>query len=218
MRRGYLMVVRGDQAAAEEELRAAERTLLAARQPASAATAAGWLALSAIRRGEPDEAEALLAEYLDPIREYGIRGYFLRSFRAAQAELWLLRTEKAGETARATALREAKAACRGLRKLAKADISALVPAYRVRGTCEWLCGRHDKAESWWRKSLARAEELGALYEGALTELEVGRRLGDRAALTEAETAFETMGAALDLMQARAALAETHGLAQQAVSV
>jgi hypothetical protein len=47
-----------------------------------------------------------------------------------------------------------------------------------------------------------AERLGARYEGALTELEIGRRLNDRAALERAALAFEAMGAAPNLAEAR----------------
>ena len=76
-------------------------------------------------------------------------------------------------------------------------------AERLQGTYEWLAGRAKRAETWWRKSLATAERLGARYEGALTELEVGRRLGDPVALERAATAFEAMGAEHDLAQTRA---------------
>ena len=58
-----------------------------------------------------------------------------------------------------------------------------------------------KAASWWHKSLATAERLGSLYEGSLTELEIGLRLGDRTALEKAAAAFEAMGAAHDLQRA-----------------
>ncbi|MCJ7797612.1 MAG: hypothetical protein MUQ56_12780, partial [Thermoleophilia bacterium] len=77
-----------------------------------------------------------------------------------------------------------------------------VPGYRMQGTYEWLAGRPRKAEKCWQKSLAVAEELGAGYQEALTRLEIGRRLGDRAELERAEALFGEMGAALDLAEAR----------------
>ena len=55
----------------------------------------------------------------------------------------------------------------------KADVGALVSAYRFTGTYGWLRGNPRKAESWWRKSLTAAERLGACHGVALTELEMG---------------------------------------------
>jgi hypothetical protein len=129
----------------------------------------------------------------------------LRHLHTAEATLRLIRAEQAEGPARSLALKEAKAACKSLRRVAKADVGALVAAQRLQGTYEWLAGRSKKAESWWHKSLAMAEKLGARYEGALTEFEAGRRLGDRAALDKAAADFEAMGAAFDLKQTQDAL-------------
>jgi hypothetical protein len=81
------------------------------------------------------------------------------------------------------------------------DTTAFVPAARSQGTYEWLRGRPRNAEKWWQKSLDHAEKLGARYEGALTDLEMGRRLGDRDALERAAAAFAAMGAEHELAQA-----------------
>ncbi len=72
----------------------------------------------------------------------------------------------------------------------------------MQGTYEWLRGHPDRAQKWWRKSLDLAIKLGARYEGALTCLEIGRRLGDRAELELAEAEFSEMGAAFDLAEVR----------------
>ncbi len=72
----------------------------------------------------------------------------------------------------------------------------------MQGTYEWLRGRPRKAEKCWRKSLDHAEQLGCRYEGALTALEIGRRLGDREQLEHAEAEFADMGAQFFLGQAR----------------
>ena len=82
------------------------------------------------------------------------------------------------------------------------DTTAFVPADRLQGTFEWLRGRPRKAEKWWRRSLDHAEKLGARHEGALTQLEIGRLLGDPVALEKAAVAFEAMGAEHRLTQTR----------------
>ena len=84
-----------------------------------------------------------------------------------------------------------------------------VAAYRLQGAFEWLRGRPRKARAWWRKSLAMAEKLGMRYEGALTELEMGRRLDDRALLEKAAATFADIGAQFDVAQARELTGNPH---------
>jgi class 3 adenylate cyclase/tetratricopeptide (TPR) repeat protein len=205
LRVGSLLGLQGSLSEAEQELRTGVERLLSAEVPADAIMGVGWLALLLLRQGRASEARNVLDDQDKPIRKNGIRGYFLRSVRVARAELCLVELEKAQETDRAKLQGDAKLACRDLLRMAKADVCAYVAAYRLRGTYEWLRGRPAKASSWWRRSLDKAEVLGASHEGALAELEIGRRLGDRVALSRAEAAFEAMGATLDLGRARDAL-------------
>lgn len=149
-----------------------------------------------------DEAQALLAEESVRIREHDVRGFYVRPIWTGNAEAALAMAEQAQGSARSSELKEAEAACRMLLKHGKLDIGALAPGYRMSGTYEWLSGHQRKAEKWWQKSLDMAEKLGARYEGALTHLEIGRRLGDPAELELAETEFSEMGAAYDLAEAR----------------
>jgi hypothetical protein len=108
-----------------------------------------------------------------------------------------------GEADKKEARAEAKEACRLLLKHGKIDRPALTAAYRHQGTYEWLRGRRpNKAEKWWQKSLDHAAQLGARYEGAITMLEMGRRLDDRSWLERAEAEFADMGALYGLGEAR----------------
>ena len=116
--------------------------------------------------------------------------------------------ERSEGAARDARLKEARKACRAAIKQAKRDTTAYVPACRTQGTYEWLRGRPRKAEKWWRKSLDHAGKLGARYEGTLTMLEMGRRLGDREQLGQAEVAFAEMGAQFYLARARELLGGT----------
>ena len=110
----------------------------------------------------------------------------------------LVAAEQSEGAARGASLKKARQACRAALKQVKVDTTAFVPAARSQGTYEWLRGRPRKAEKWWRRSLEHAEKLGCRYEGAVTELEMGRRLGDSGALERAAAAFEDMGAELRL--------------------
>ena len=133
-RTGYIDLRRSCFDPAEDELREAVDLLAGSAQPAAAATATGWLAQSYLDQGELDEARATLAGFVETIRKYGIRGYYLRSLGPAQAMLSLVRAEEAQGDKTGAALKEARAACKTLRKLAKADISALVATHRLQGT------------------------------------------------------------------------------------
>jgi tetratricopeptide (TPR) repeat protein len=199
---GNIRSIKGDHEQAEEALRRGTDLLLRALQPADAVSGFGWLAQCLLRRGRSEKALAILGEQRERIRRYGISGYFLRGCNTARATLSLLEAETRQRPERTVALREAKAAGRDLQRTARADICGAVPAARTRGSYEWLRGRHRKAEAWWRRSLSMADRLGARYEGALTELEIGRRLDDRSALERAKAAFETIGAEHDLAQTR----------------
>ena len=106
-------------------------------------------------------------------------------------------------------LKEARTACRAALKQTKVRQDRARPgAGALQGTYEWLRGRPRRAEKWWRKSLDHAEQLGCRYEGALTALEMGRRLGDREQLEHAEAEFADMGAQFRLAQTRELLEAT----------
>ena len=198
---GAVHSILGELTLAEQELREGIEGLLA-NQPADAVMASGWLAQCLLRQGRVDEARDALAERAGLISEFDVRGYFLRPVCVARAAASLTTAERARDAGREAALNEARAACRSLRQVAKADICGSVPALRFLGTYQWLRGRHGKAESLWKRSRAAADELGAAYEGALTNLEAGRLTGDVPALERAATTFEALGALLDLARTR----------------
>ena len=107
-------------------------------------------------------------------------------------------------------------ACRTLHKHCKLDMPALVPAYRLQGTLEWLRGHPAEAEKCWEMSLAHAEKLGACYEEALMRLEIGCRRGDRDQLEAGGASFAEMGAAWDLAEAPRLLAGYREVVGEAV--
>jgi class 3 adenylate cyclase/tetratricopeptide (TPR) repeat protein len=201
-RAGYVLTALGRLDEGELELRTAHSMLESAIQPAAAVTAAGWLAVSYLRQGRAGEAAELLPACRETVRVHGVRGYFLPSYRLAEVMLPLAVAEGCEGTARAEALATAKTELKSLYKLAKADISALVPAHRLHGTYDWLAGRQKKAGARWERSREVADRLGSPFERALTDLEDGRLRGDRDALTNAAGVFERVGAEAELRRAQ----------------
>jgi tetratricopeptide (TPR) repeat protein len=200
---GEVLFAQGAFEEAEAHLRPAAQQLLASFDPGNGAKANARIAHCYLKLGRLEEARAILAEEAARLRESGhTRGYFARNVHTGKAAACLLALEQATDAATKQALKQAKSACRDLLKYCRADVPSLVPAYRMQGAYEYLRGRPSKAEQWWGKSLEHAEKLGARYEGALTQLEIGRRTGDRTALETAEAAFAEMGAQFDLARVR----------------
>jgi tetratricopeptide (TPR) repeat protein len=104
-------------------------------------------------------------------------------------------------------LGKARRACRDALKNGKGVRPGLPEAMRLRGTYEWLKGKPAPAQKWWRRSMALAEERGHRYDLGMAHLEMGRRLGERAHLEQAEAMFAEIGAEWDLARAREALGE-----------
>ena len=198
-----LLYLAGDLAAGEAGMRRSVDAMVEMMDFRVAAKVAGRLARCLMAQGRLEEAQALLDEHRARLRKFSIRGGMASSVTTGLAAAALAAVEQSEETARGAGLKKARRACRAALKQVKVDTTAFVAAARLQGTYEWLCGRPRKAEKWWRRSLDHAEKLGARYEGALTQLEIGRRLGGPAALEKAALAFEAMGAQQQLAQTRA---------------
>jgi len=87
-----------------------------------------------------------------------------------------------------------------------AEAQLVVAARRLQGTLEWLDGHPDRARTWWQRSLHGAEEVGARYDMAMTNLEIGRRTGVVERLDRAEALFAELGSSFDIEQTRLARA------------
>ena len=164
---GEVLYQQGAFAEAERRLRPAADALVAAPDLFNASRAGGRLGHCYLRLGDVDQAVATLEDHRHRIAAHHLRSIWCRNVWTGLAAAGLLIAEQAAESGRERALNEAKEACDAVLKHAKVDRGALCAGYRTRGTYEWLAGHRRKAEGWWRKSLAVAEDLGARYEEAL---------------------------------------------------
>jgi hypothetical protein len=96
----------------------------------------------------------------------------------------------------------ARIACKKALKQGKVYRFGLPEAMRLKGTYEWLSGRSVTAKKWWQHSLSLGEELGMRPDLAITYLEMGSRLKDRAYLERAAAIFAEIGGEWDLAQAQ----------------
>jgi class 3 adenylate cyclase/tetratricopeptide (TPR) repeat protein len=201
-----LLYLTGDLETGEAGMRRTIDAMLAATDYRISSKVAGRLAACLLVEGRVQEAQALLAEHRANMRTYRIRGFNGTMVITGTAAAALAAAEQTNGPSRDEMLQEAKRACAAALKQAKLDVTAFVPACRLRGTYEWLRGHAGKADKWWRQSLDHADKLGARYEGALTILEIGRRTGDPEQLRRAVSEFEAMGSRYFVAEAQRLLA------------
>jgi len=169
---------------------------------AGTAQATALLAQCHLRQGRLSHALRILEEANRLVAERRLRGFSVLQLPIVGAELYLAAADDAPGAERAEILNKAKQACYAAMKMGNLFRGVMPLALRSRGTYEWLKGKPTSARKWWRRSLARAEELGTRHYLALIYLEMGKRLGQREDLVRAEAIFTELGATLDLAQAR----------------
>jgi tetratricopeptide (TPR) repeat protein len=169
----------------------------------------GSLARCYVRQGAVQQAQEVIDTALVCIDQHKVRGVSCTSVRVADAEASLLKAELASNGNRQASLDLARHACRRALVAGKLDCAGLPAAYRLEGVYEWLKGKPTAARKSWQRSLDAAERLGARYETGLTLLEMGRRLGQRSDLEQAEVLLATCGADFDRRRAHELLACRH---------
>jgi class 3 adenylate cyclase/tetratricopeptide (TPR) repeat protein len=163
----------------------------------------GLLAVARLRQGTTEAAQralqtaaGIMAQLKTPTAHYLLEGY------ASLAEVYLSRWEAGDDTA--DTRRDARQACRALRRFARVFPIGEPRARLWQGLHAHLCGRPERARALWRASLAAAERLGMPFEAALTHWELGRHHSDplqrqqhiaaaRALLRELEVAESALG-------------------------
>jgi len=158
----------------------------------------GDLGMCYLRQGKLGEALAILESGRRLIADRALRGIVLTRIYGSLAEAHVVAFERARGVERVGGSARAKRACRAALKQSKVDRKGAATAYRCQGTYEWLNGKAGRARKWWDRSLAVAGELGDRYEAGLTQMEIGKRTRDDAALHRAEALFSEVGARLDI--------------------
>ena len=159
-----------------------------------------------LRQGKLADAQAALDDCNQIIAMRRLRGVVCTRPRLALAEADLVALE--GHIGnRRHAFRRARRACRAALRQAKMDRQGLPAACRLTGVYWWLRGNRARAERWWARAVAAANEMRARYELAITYLEVGRRKHVHDLLSQAELIFVEMDAQHDLARTRRAFLE-----------
>jgi tetratricopeptide (TPR) repeat protein len=158
-----------------------------------------------IEQGRPERALEIMEEAQLLIADRGLRGISLDQNPIALAECRLRIAELEDGSERSRLLTKAKRDTRAALRYSRAARNDVPGATRVNGTRMWLKGHHAAARKWWQRSLVAAEQSGARYDLGLTELEMGRRLNERARLERAAAILSEVGAELDFSKAQAAL-------------
>ena len=134
----------------------------------------GERACCAMWIGDLRGAATRIEEGWQVMRRHTIAPQLTASLRAGNGWLALKLLEQAGADDRVVALRRARRAVRVLHRLDRAFAGAVPVALCVEGCVEWLCGRRDRAEAAWNRSLRTADAIGFGYQLAVTHQEMGR--------------------------------------------
>jgi class 3 adenylate cyclase/tetratricopeptide (TPR) repeat protein len=167
--------------------------------------ASGALGFIYLRMSRLDEALAILEEAVGYMKRNHISGLNATRPIDALALAYLMAAERAPAAEKKKWLEKARHACRNAFWQGRCDRAGLACALRFCARFEWLRGRPRAASRFWRKGLAEASRLGAVYETGMIKLEMGERLRDVRLVREAETILDRAGALLDRDAARGVL-------------
>ena len=121
------------------------------------------------------------------------------------SEAYLEAAENSTGKARQEWLKKARRSCREMLKATTQNPPNKPDALLFQGRCEWLRGNPGAAVMWWEKAMDESRLLKDSYMEGMVHLEIGRRMGDREHLEQAESILGEIGAEFDLTAARDAL-------------
>lgn len=179
--------VAGDVDAATEQIEAALAIYRPVPSHGSIAEATADLGACRLAAGNVDEAIETYREAVGVLDAHGLRNFEAAAPRTGLAEALLTRAERTSDVAARTSdLDEAKRAADLAVKHAKAFKAGLPNAARVTGHERWLRGDRTAAASWWTRGLEAARTIGARYDEARIQRDIGRLTGDTHAAAAGE--------------------------------
>jgi len=198
---GYLQERKGDFKNAIANLEKAVELAEAVPDYRYRVVASSYLGKSYLHQGDLDRALSTFEECESYRAKHKMRGYFPALFNGI-ANVYLLLAQQASAEKERIRLDEARSMCKVALKQGEKYAIGLAEAMRLKGTYEWLRHKPDSATKSRQESLQLAEDMGMRYELAMTRLEMGQRLKERAHLEKAEALFAEIGAEWDLGQTR----------------
>jgi len=110
---------------------------------------------------------------------------------------------------KAELMAKARRAVRNVLRDSAVFLTGLPETLRLRGVCDWMGMKQEKAQKYWQHGISPAQDLGMHYQLELTQLKMGRRLDDREHLEQAESICADIGAEFDLAETRKLLGVGH---------
>ena len=195
MREGFSLRRQGQLNEASKTLRSSFELAKSISDYATQIEVGGELARCFLNQGELETALSLLNEIQQVFLDHGAVGGTNTPLRNGLAEAYLMAMEQDKPIqGNDDWTGKAKQACQVALKQGKAFYPGMPDALRMRGTFEWLVGKHLAAKKWWQRSLAVAIEQRQRYDAGMALLEMGQRMQDRNYLEKAEAIFKEIGA------------------------
>jgi len=170
----------------------------------SQVAASGWLGRCYVAKGELEQALSVLDTSQEVLSASGVV-IEIAILGNGFSEVYLAAAERSTGKEKKDWLKKAKRSCRHTLKAAKRYRPPLMDAQLFQGRYEWLRGNSSAAQKWWRKALEETRQKSDRYEEGIVHLEIGRYMGDRDHLQQAESILAEVGAEFDLAAAREAL-------------
>jgi len=191
----------------DEAIASSRRAIEAAGEVPDYHTQAGagsWLARCYLIKGELEQAlpVAEASRELIVVRRVWVNRPYAY---AGLLETYLTAAENSTGEVRQVWLKKARQSSRETLKSARINRAPLSDALMLQGRYEWLRGKPTAAQKWWQRALEEARRAGERYTEGMVHLEIGRRLGDREQLLQAESILKELGAEFDLAAAREAM-------------
>lgn len=145
-----------------------------------------------------EEAQTIADSLSVEIKTNDLRGHHIATVLNALAELSISKVESQTMGGRRTALRHSYVACKAATKAAKIYCGEKPRALRLMACNHWLRGRKKKAHQLWQFSLEVANDLGAKYETALTQISIGRYSEDNSTLNQGKALLRKLTSDIDV--------------------
>ena len=166
------------------------------------AGAGSWLIRCHLAIGELEQAFSVVEANRELLMAHVVNKPYTY---AALSEAYLTAAENSTGEVRQVWLKKARQSSRETLKSARINRAPLSDALMLQGRYEWLRGKPTAAQKWWQRALEEARRAGERYTEGMVHLEIGRRLGDREQLLQAESILKELGAEFDLAVAREAM-------------
>lgn len=172
---GHVLLHTGDVDAAISSLREAKKLSEITEDMSFYVVSCIELGIGYLKLGDREQALEEMDRGMEFYNAHPQRAMGWLPFRNPMVAVYMAMAEHGPTSQRDEWMSKAASECRLALKHAGRYRGVLPEAMRLKGTYEWLNGRHRRANRWWKRSLDLARELGQAYDVGMSLVEMGSR-------------------------------------------